>query len=133
MHERVRVALVCKENEGKTKQSFKDECDINKLMKRYINTGRLPDMIKKNPIYGDFSSSKELLSAYAIVEKAKIQFDLLDSSLRRRFKNDPALFLEFVENPENKDELIKLGLAKEEKKIESEKKEDTTEKVSDNS
>lgn len=105
---------------GLTKQCFKDECDINSLMDKYSKFGQLPTMIKKNPIYGDFSKSRELQEAYAIVEKAKLQFELLDVRVRDRFEYDPVKFLEFVENPQNTDELIEMGLAnKPEPKVEN--------------
>lgn len=98
-------------NDGKTVQAEKDNCDINKIMARYSKTGRLPELIKENPLYGDFSSPRELQDAINIVEKAQIQFNALDANIRGEFDNDPIKFLGFVENPENAKRLQEMGLA----------------------
>lgn len=103
-------------NDGKTVQSEKDNCDINKIMSRYNKTGRLPELIKQNPIWGDFSRSRELQDAFVIVEKAQLQFNALDADVRNEFENDPVKFLEFVENPANEKRLVEMGLAKEKPK-----------------
>jgi hypothetical protein len=39
-------------------------------------------------------------------------FMSLPAKIRSRFQNDPGAFLDFVQNPENRDEMIELGLAK---------------------
>jgi phage internal scaffolding protein len=41
---------------------------------------------------------------------AEDEFMRLPADLRARFENDPAQLIEFLENLENKDEAIKLGL-----------------------
>ena len=96
---------------GLTKQSAKDECDINKITARYERTGALPDMIRANPKYGDFSEAPTYLEACNIVLHAEEQFMALDAKVRARFANDPALFLEFATNKENLEEMVKMGLA----------------------
>ena len=48
-----------------------------------------------------------------LVLHAQSQFDALPAHTRARFANDPKMFLEFTSNPENIEEMIKLGLAKE--------------------
>ena len=96
-----------------TKQSMKKDCDINNILKKYEATGKLPDMIKKDARYGDFSNVNDYQTSMNIVIKAKEQFDNLPSSVRHRFNNDPAQFLEFANNPENNDQLKKMGLLNE--------------------
>lgn len=104
-------ALTCV-GPGRTKQAHKDECDINKLLERYNRTGKLPGMIKGNPMYGDFSGVMDYQDALAVVEKAGMQFAALPARVRERFKNDPAQFLDFCGNPENRAEMSRLGLLK---------------------
>lgn len=94
-----------------TKQTFMEECDINNIMKRFENTGILPDLIKENPQYGDFSDPMDYQSALNTVLLAQEQFDALSSIVRERFNNDPQTFLEFTSNPDNSEELVKMGLA----------------------
>lgn len=96
---------------SKTIQSAKDECDINVILKKYAKTGVLPDMIKSNPQYGDFSNLESYQSSMEIVLKAQEQFQSLSAKIRQRFNNDAGEFLEFATNPSNATEMIKLGLA----------------------
>lgn len=103
------AGLVC--GKSRTKQAFKSECDINNILKKYATTGVLPDMIKQNPQYGDFSNVEEYQTSMNIVIRANDQFNALSSELRDRFQNDPSKFLEFCDNPQNSEELVKLGLA----------------------
>lgn len=105
------TGLDCSKDKGQTKQSMKDDCDINLIVKRYEKTGALPDMIRSEPRYGDFSEVPTFQDALGIVHLAEEQFAALDAPLRRRFGNNPVEFLEFATNPSNIDEMIKLGLA----------------------
>lgn len=93
-----------------TKQSFKDECDINNIIKKFNATGQLPDLIMKNPLYGDFSNVPNYQEACEIVSRAESSFSMLDAKLRKRFQNDPAQFLDFINDPENLEESYDLGL-----------------------
>lgn len=97
---------------SKTKQEFRDECNINKIMERYHKNGILPDMIKENPIYGDFSEAKSYQESLDIVLKAEEQFRSLSADIRDRFNQDPAKFLEFTNDEKNKEEMAKMGLLK---------------------
>lgn len=108
---RERVMFINKEP-SLTKQYFKEECDINNILKKFNATGQLPDMIKQNPVYGDFSDVASFQEALSIVNHAYEQFEALPSTLRDRFANDPEKFLAFCEDGNNLEELVKLGLAK---------------------
>ena len=67
-------------------------------------------MANGTPSYGDFSSVLEFQQAQNILIEAQDAFDALPASLRKRFDNDPAVMLEFIENPDNREEAEKLGL-----------------------
>lgn len=97
---------------GMTKQADAKDCDINYIMKRFERTGVLPDMIAREPRYGDFSDVFSFQDALNVVNHANEQFMNLDVSIRNRFENDPAKFLAFATDPKNLDELGKMGLLK---------------------
>jgi len=105
------TGLNCKDP-SLTKQSEMDACDVNLILKRYERTGALPDMIKENPQWGDFSALPDFQEAQAIVIHATAQFEALDAHVRARFANDPAQFLAFATDKANLEEMRKLGLAK---------------------
>lgn len=96
---------------GRTKQSDKKGCDINFILDRYHKTGYLPDLVKKNPRYGDFSEVPDFQNAADLVAKAEEQFAALDAKTRKRFNNDPAEMLRFANDPANLEEMYKLGMA----------------------
>lgn len=95
---------------SRTMQEFKDECDINVLMKRYQKTGLFPQHPGSTPRYVSNIGMPDYQQSLQIVMQAQEEFNSLNSELRKRFDNDPAKFLAFVNNPENGEELIKLGL-----------------------
>lgn len=92
-----------------TKQSFKDECDVNVIMRRYQQTGVLPLGDGRVPRYID-ATSADYQEAMFLVADARSAFAELPSALRERFHNDPKRMLEFLEDPRNREEAIKLGL-----------------------
>jgi len=92
-----------------TKQSHKDECDINNIMKRWAATGIVRQPLK-TPISGDFSEVPDYQTALNAVLAAQASFDALPSDIRKRFYNDPSEFYQFYNDSNNYDELVKLGL-----------------------
>lgn len=98
-------------SKGLTKQSFKDECDINKILARFQKTGALSHYMASGPQYGEITQAT-LSDAMNIVATANTMFEELPSSIRDRFKNDPGEFLDFVQDPKNAEEMAELGLRK---------------------
>lgn len=92
-----------------TKQSFKEECDINTLVRQFGITGQIPTDVRQ-PQYGDFTAVTDYQTALNAVIAAQESFAAMPADVRRRFANDPALFVEFCSDPANRDEAIKLGL-----------------------
>ena len=92
-----------------TQQHFKDECDINNILRQFNITGLLPEA-PLSPRYGDFTGIGDYHSALNQVIAAENEFMRLPAQIRSRFENDPAKLIDFLEKSENKDEAIKLGL-----------------------
>lgn len=96
--------------ENRTKQAHKDDCDINLIMARFIKTGVMDHVRDHGPQYG-FASSDDFRESMEIVAKANSMFEDLPSQIRNQFNNDAGAFLDFVQNPENIDEMREMGLA----------------------
>jgi len=107
---RVRPRISFKGTEVITKQSHKDECDINVIVRRAHRAGEWPPNQKK-PSYGDFSAVPDFQEAMNLVLRAEEQFASLPAAVRDRFSNDPARFLAFANDPNSAEEMIRLGLA----------------------
>ncbi|AXH78139.1 MAG: internal scaffolding protein [Microviridae sp.] len=105
----VSVALHFPENSRWTKQCFKEEADINTLMARYLSTGEMPVINQVAPQYLDASGFDFQAMQDKVIE-AKSLFMDLPSTLRTRFANDPAAFIDYCGDPANHDEMRKLGL-----------------------
>lgn len=98
--------------ESLTKQSFRDECDINNIIRKHAATGQCNHISARNPRYIDCVGTVDYQQALDIVDAAAAQFAALPSNLRARFRNDPALMLEFLADEKNVEEAAKLGLLK---------------------
>lgn len=99
------------EEPTQTKQCFRDECDINNILRKYQKVGIVEHLARFQGRYGDFVTSEDYQSSLNKISEARACFDALPSTIRDRFHNDPAQFLDFAQNPKNVDEMVKLGLA----------------------
>lgn len=104
-------ALIFPEGEGRTEQALASETDINTIMAKAMRGDHIDFAQKHEPRYGD-ATGPDFVQAQLIVANANTMFEELPSKIRSKFDHNPAQFLEFVQNPENEDELIKLKLIK---------------------
>jgi phage internal scaffolding protein len=95
---------------SRTDKSQASENDINSIIRKYKKTGVLPN-VNKEALFADVSNAPDYQSALNTVITAQNQFNALNAETRKKFANDPSLFMEFVHNAENAPELIKMGLA----------------------
>ena len=82
-------------SDGRTKQAFKDSCDINKILKKAQKTGSLAFAEKYGKQqFGEFENY-DLLEALQKVERAEEIFMELPSEVRKDFQNDALAFAAF--------------------------------------
>lgn len=106
---RVRVQTVNKAP-SKTQQQFADQCDVNKIIAKYKTTGEFQHIARKQGYYADVSEIGDYQQALDTVLAANHAFQALPAQLRLRFNNNPQELLEFIANPNNHDEGVKLGI-----------------------
>ena len=92
-----------------THQSFKDECDINTIVERFNVTGVLPQ-VSSPPSYQNFEGIFDYQTAQNAIVQADAAFMQLPAQIRDRFRNSAAEMLSFLENEENREEAVYLGL-----------------------
>lgn len=98
-------------NANRTKQAYRDECDINKIMERYELVGELPNTLgSPTPSFGDFTTVVDYHTACNAVRNAETAFMTLPGALRARFANDPQNLLAFLADSSNREEAEELGL-----------------------
>lgn len=95
--------------ESMTKQEFKEECDINTIVRRFGLTGELPTGVQA-PTYGDFEFVGDYKSAVEMVMASEDAFMKFPAEVRARFENDPQQLLEFCADSNNRAEAERLGL-----------------------
>lgn len=100
--------LFCKDP-SLAQQHMKDECDINVLVERFGVTGTMP-AAPLEPSYGDFSGVSDYHTALNAIKAADTAFMGLPAQLRAKFDHDPNALLQFLQNEQNRDEAIMLGL-----------------------
>lgn len=93
--------------ESLAQEHMAKEADINTIVKRFMRTGTLP--IKNGGYYADVSSNDLLTMRNAIADMDS-HFQSLPARIRRRFGGDPYQLVRWIENPDNHEEAVKLGL-----------------------
>lgn len=93
-----------------TKQSFRDQCDVNTIMAKYKRTGTLDHVSGETPAYGDFSNVTDYQSAMNQIIEANVAFEQLPATTRARFHNNPEELVTFMEDSDNQQEAEDLGL-----------------------
>lgn len=78
-------------------------------MNRFQNTGLVTHLAKRQGQYG-FASAQTFTEAAFIVAAAKSEFEALPSHVRSHFDNDPTLFLDAAQDPEQRETFETLGL-----------------------
>lgn len=92
-------------------QNHKDKVDVNKIIAK--NAGNMELIAKTaqmaNFQYDDVTNNnfEEMMNQMI---HAKETFNQVPSKIRSQFGNDPAKFMDFVHNKDNKDQLIEWGL-----------------------
>lgn len=102
------AGLKCQEK-SLTQQHLADECNINKLVERFVVTGELPQL-NMPPLQGDFTEAPTYQEALNLMIEANKSFMALPAKVRNKFENDPGEFVEFCSNEANRDEIRAMGL-----------------------
>ncbi len=86
--------------DGLTKQCFKDECDINKIMDRAAQSGTITHLNKFEAVYADYSDF-DFMEHTTKLTRGREVFDALPAETRREFGQSPQAFFNYVNDPEN--------------------------------
>lgn len=95
----------------RTQQQFREEVDINTIVRNFGVTGELPQM-ERIPLNADFYDLTDYQGALHALMQADEAFMTLPSGIRKRFDNDPAAFVAFASDPGNAAEIKAMGLGR---------------------
>lgn len=105
--QRVSIAF---EGQGKTHQEFKEECDVNTIVRQWRRTAHCTHLNQMEPFYGDFTNANDYLEAVQNVENANLAFLGLPADVRDLCGNSPAKFMSMAENEGDLAKLVEAGL-----------------------
>lgn len=103
-------SIVFHDDPGLTKQSFKDECDINLIIARAALGADISHVNARVAQFGDFSNIPDYQTSLDLVNRAQGMFMDLPANVRERFLNDPGKMVAFLQDDKNYDEAVQLGL-----------------------
>jgi phage internal scaffolding protein len=95
---------------SKTDPSWSPHCDVNNIMAQFHKTGQITHLAKKQGQFADVTNCKDLLQSHIIIKQAETDFMSQPAAVRARFHNNMYEMLQFLEDPANNEEAIKLGL-----------------------
>ena len=86
--------------DGRTKQTFKDQTDIHKILAKAQRTGTVSHINTYGQQYGEFADF-DFLQAQLQIAKGNEIFEALPSEVRSEFANEAGNFFAFANDPEN--------------------------------
>lgn len=114
---RLRVVIDCQKaikngEECRVEQAHKKETDINNIVKKHglDLIQHTNNLLSPNFRFDDVTGN-DFQEALEKINKAKSSFMAMPSEIRKQFDNNPAKFLDFVQDPDNIDAMVEMGLA----------------------
>lgn len=104
-----KLVLVCPD-QGVTIQAESDATNIHRIMANYGRTQELTHIAANMPTFGDFTNSPSMQEALNQIIAGKEEFMKLPADVRAHCKNDPAVFIEFIEDPANRELHLEFNL-----------------------
>lgn len=96
---------------SRTKPEFQQQADINWIVKKWMTDGVWPGRPSfRKPEFGDFTSGLDYQKLVERIATVDAYFSDLPADIREEFQNDPGQLLDFLSDPENRDEAIEMGL-----------------------
>lgn len=102
-----------------TKQSFKEECDINNIVRKFEATGQIDHINAAHAqgLFTDLPSGLDLQTSLDLIKQSEAAFMALPANVRAQFDNDPVQFVDYVDqaqagNEDFQTQLVTWGVAK---------------------
>lgn len=102
------AALTC-EDESLTQQHFAKDADINEIARRFGLT-EIPLGALDPSLFRDTTNDPDLATILNQHREARDYFMALPAKLKLRFHNSPSELWNFIADPDNAEEAVRLGL-----------------------
>lgn len=92
-----------------TEKSHAAQTNIQNIMAKYERTGVIEHSRQYQGTYGDFANLPTFQRAQQIIADASTMFESIPATIRADFNNRPEQFLDFIQNPENREQIESYG------------------------
>ena len=96
------------DDEVVVRQEFADDCDINRIVDRFMVTGAIDHVARFSPTFFD-AGACDYQSVQNLLLRAREAFEGLPVSVKRVVAS-PAGFLAWIEDPANAEDVARFGL-----------------------
>ena len=97
--------------ETKVQQSFREQCSLKRIIDKFVKTGSIGHLNRKEAQYGDFSRVENLLEATERVDRAWEEFRTLPARVRAAAGHTPQGLEEMLATEDGVQELEDLGIS----------------------
>ncbi len=94
---------------SRTKQEFLRDADISVMFERFFSGGSI-DVNRLDPKYLDLTELPSFSESQILLADVASQFRVQPAAFRAEFDNDEQNFVDWILDPENRDEAIELGV-----------------------
>ncbi len=105
------VSISFKNHPTLTEQSHKDICDIHRIVRKSIETGVCEHTNQHEGQYLDLPDSTTYHEYMNRVAEVNSMFQTVPTEIRADFQQSPAKFVEFMQNPKNKEKIAEYGFS----------------------
>lgn len=97
---------------SKTQRHFAKDLDINEIARRFglSDFSKLPNAKAASYYTLDFTEAPDFRTALDRIREARNRFDQLPAEIKNRFSNEPGILWDWIRDPRNADEAVKIGL-----------------------
>ncbi|AXL14625.1 internal scaffolding protein [Microviridae sp.] len=107
---RERVQVYFDPDTKMTEQAHADEVKIQNILRKYRDRGVVQHVAVHKGTYMDMIDAPDYQEAQNQIAAAKSLFETVPSHIRKDFENNPSKFIEFMQNPNNREAIEAYGL-----------------------
>ncbi len=85
------------------------QADIHHIMRQFERTGVLNHSAQHEGTYGDFLNLPDYTDAQIQIAEARSMFETVPASIRAKHNNNPAQFVDWMMNPDNREAMLEQG------------------------
>lgn len=105
-----RIQISYKDHPSLTEQCHKDDVSIQHIMRKFKKTGVLRHVNQYQGTYMDMTAALDYHEAQNLIAEANSIFETVPAHIRQEMDNDPTKFVDFMQNPENREKIEAFGL-----------------------